>query len=183
MTNRRKHDSINNYTLTIHRQSIGFGDIPFKQPPAFTRRILYNLFPGFHNVSPWEEFLVRNQTPPYVTAEPQIVHRSLARNTTTTKDDSAPAPRFLILVSDGFFDLCDSEGQARVIESWARGMALRSPPSSVTDAPPGSRQDNMALRLLRRAVGGEDRFSVSRVLTLDMDYAWIDDTSIVVQTV
>lgn len=40
----------------------------------------------------------------------------------------------------------------------------------------------MALRLLRRMLGGEDRYSVSRVLTLDMDEAWIDDTAIIVQT-
>lgn len=205
----------------------GFGDIPFKQPPAFTRRILYNLFPGFHNTSPWEEFLVRNQTPPYITAEPQIIHRRLdgsdlstsvppTRPTTPTPVSSSrsmfwnskpsvksqqraeaaataaavaaslvqsrPSPRFLILASDGFADLCEGEGQKRIIESWARGMVTRNPPESVTDSEPGSRQDNMALRLLRRAVGGEDRFGVSRVLTLDMDVAWIDDTSIVVQT-
>jgi len=95
---------------------------------------------------------------------------------------SRPSPRFLILASDGFADLCEGEGQKRIIESWARGMVARNPPESVTDSEPGSRQDNMALRLLRRAVGGEDRFGVSRVLTLDMDVAWIDDTSIVVQT-
>lgn len=41
---------------------------------------------------------------------------------------------------------------------------------------------NMALRLLRESLGGEDRAAVSRVLTLDMDIAWIDDTTIVVQT-
>jgi pyruvate dehydrogenase phosphatase len=40
---------------------------------------------------------------------------------------------------------------------------------------------NMALRLLREALGGDDCFSVSRVLTLDMDVAWIDDTAIIVQ--
>jgi pyruvate dehydrogenase phosphatase len=198
----------------------GFGDIPFKQPPAFTRRILYNLFPGFHNTSPWEEFLVRNRTPPYITVEPQIIHRWLdgsdvstsvppARATTPTPVSSSrsmfwtskfsvksqqraeaaaaaassrPSPRFLILASDGFADLCEGEGQQRIVESWARGMVARNPPESVTDSEPGSRQDNMALRLLRRAVGGEDRFGVSRVLTLDMDVAWIDDTSLVVQT-
>ena len=55
----------------------GFGDIPFKQSPLFTRRILYNLLPGFHNTSPWEEFLVRNLSPPYISAEPDIVHRRL----------------------------------------------------------------------------------------------------------
>ena len=95
---------------------------------------------------------------------------------------SKPSPRFLILASDGFADLCEGEGQKRIVESWARDMVARNPPKSVTDFEPGSRQDNMALRLLRRAVGGEDRFGVSRVLTLDMDVAWIDDTSIVVQT-
>jgi len=198
----------------------GFGDIPFKQPPAFTRRILYNLFPGFHNTSPWEEFLVRNRTPPYITAEPQIIHRRLdgsdvstsvppgattptlvssSRSTFWTSKfsvksqqraeaaaaslvQSKPSPRFLILASDGFADLCEGEGQQRIVESWARGMVARNPPQNVTDSEPGSRQDNMALRLLRRAVGGEDRFGVSRVLTLDMDVAWIDDTSLVVQT-
>ncbi|PPQ82353.1 hypothetical protein CVT25_008314 [Psilocybe cyanescens] len=193
-----------------------FGDIPFKQPPSFTRRILYNLFPGFHNTSPWEEFLIRNQTPPYITAEPQIIHRRLdgddacstvppssttlsasrsssrssiakknlfwSGSKTSSQQSSTPLPRFLILASDGFTDLCSGEGQKRIIESWARSMVANNPPETVTDAVPGSRQDNMALRLLRRAVGGEDRFGVSRVLTLDMDVAWIDDTSIVVQT-
>jgi pyruvate dehydrogenase phosphatase len=41
----------------------------------------------------------------------------------------------------------------------------------------------MALRLLRKVLGGDDRFGVSKVLTLDMDNAWIDDTSIVVMTI
>ena len=41
---------------------------------------------------------------------------------------------------------------------------------------------NLALRLLRQALGGDDDFSVSRALTLDMNIAWLDDTAIVVQT-
>ncbi|TFK34914.1 phosphatase 2C-like domain-containing protein [Crucibulum laeve] len=150
------------------------GDIPFKQPPEFTRRILYNLFPGFHNTSPWEEFLVRNRTPPYITAEPEVTHRRL--------DNDSTSPRYLILASDGFADLCDGEGQQRIVESWANGMLAKSSKHEITELAPGSKSDNMALGLLRRAVGGDDRFSVSRVLTLDMDVAWIDDTSIVVQT-
>jgi pyruvate dehydrogenase phosphatase len=191
------------------RSTAGFGDIPFKQPPAFTRRILYNLFPGFHNTSPWEEFLVRNQTPPYITAEPQIIHRrldgddnsnpsaALGLKRTKTKFSlhsdpppptqpaaPAPLPRFLILASDGFSALCDGERQVRVIESWARSMVARDPPASVTDAQPGSRTDNMALRLLRLALGGDDRFGVSRMLTLDVpDDSWMDDTSIVIRTI
>ncbi|KAF9464570.1 phosphatase 2C-like domain-containing protein [Collybia nuda] len=155
------------------------GDIPFKQPPAFTRRILYNLFPGFHNTSPWEEFLVRNLTPPYITAQPEITHRRL-------DDPLLRGPRFLILASDGLTDLCSGEGQKRIISSWATSMITPAyEPSMIGCAGRGGtveKPDNMALRLLRRALGGEDRYSVSRILTLDMDVAWIDDTSIVVQT-
>jgi pyruvate dehydrogenase phosphatase len=158
---------------------IGLGDIPFKQPPAFTRRILYNLFPGFHNTSPWEEFLVRNQTPPYITAQPEITHRRL-------DDPSLRGPRFLILSSDGFSDLCSGEGQKRIISSWASNTVASSTETCVIGCGgrggAGEKSDNMALRLLRRALGGEDRYSVSCVLTLDMDVAWIDDTAIVVQT-
>ena len=161
---------------------------------------------------------MRNLTPPYITSEPDIVHRRLdtgqsngspTTSTSTTSNSSSssttiaknipftkktfrninkptpamdPLPRFLILASDGFGDLCQGEGQTRIVESWANSMVSRNPPASVTDAKPWSSQDNMALRLLRRSVGGEDRYGVSRVLTLEMDGAWIDDTSIVVQT-
>ncbi|KAG5642323.1 hypothetical protein DXG03_002998 [Asterophora parasitica] len=145
------------------------GDIPFKQPPEFTRRILYNLFPGFHNTSPWEEFLVRNRTPPYITAQPEVTHRQLHAT-------ARAGSRFLILSSDGFADLCTGEGQQRIVGSWAKSTAEDAASPKAHERP-----DNMALRLLRRALG-DDRYSVSRVLTLDMDVAWIDDTAIVVQT-
>lgn len=102
-----------------------------------------------------------------------------------------PPPRFLILASDGFSDLCsDSDSPSvsdqklkQILSTWAYSMSLLNPPHSVTDAMPWSKDDNMALRLLRRVLGGDDRFGVSRVLTLDMDKAWIDDTSIVVMTI
>lgn len=154
---------------------------------------------------------MRNQTPPYITAEPQIIHRRLDGDevqVTSTNPPSAPVlkrtktkfslnadpqpqaassaatlPRFLILASDGFSALCDGERQERVIESWARSMVSSDPPVSVTDAQPGTRMDNMALRLLRLALGGDDRFGVSRLLTLDVpDDSWMDDTSIVIRT-
>lgn len=118
---------------------------------------------------------MRNRTPPYITAEPEVTHRRL--------DDNALTKRYLILSSDGFSDLCSGEGQKRIIESWARSMAASDGPyQHHHNNTPMGRIDNMALRLLRRALGGDDRFSVSRVLTLDMDEAWIDDTAIVVQT-
>ncbi|KAL1757806.1 phosphatase 2C-like domain-containing protein [Schizophyllum commune] len=142
------------------------GDVPFKQPPVFSRRILYNLAPGFQNRGPWEAFLQRNRTPPYITAQPDVVHRKL--------DSRA---RFLVLTSDGFTDLCGEQGIEPVLRRWAADVedGRRTLPP---DAPRVA--ENLALRLLRQAIGGEDRGSVSRVLTLDIDGAWIDDTSIVV---
>ncbi|KAF8913368.1 phosphatase 2C-like domain-containing protein [Mucidula mucida] len=131
------------------------GDTPFKQPPEFTRRILYNLSPGFPDVSPWEEFLVRNRTPPYISTEPEIVHTRLQ------------GEQYLILCSDGFVDLCGGDGHKRIVTDWATKWRHHD--------------GNMALGLLRRALGGEDNFRVSKVLTLDMESAWIDDTALVVQ--
>jgi len=136
--------------------STGLGDTAFKQPPEFTRRIFYNLLPGFHDVSPWEEFLRRNKTPPYISAEPEVVHCSLSQPSRT---------QYLILASDGLSDLCDAEAM------------------SVRWAEQGDSERNMALRLLRLALGGDDRHTVSKVLTLDMpEMSWVDDTSIIVQT-
>ncbi|TFK64337.1 protein serine/threonine phosphatase 2C [Pluteus cervinus] len=165
------------------------GDVPFKQPPEFTRRILYNLLPGFQNTSPWEEFLVRNRTPPYITAEPEVTHIKLDED--GQDSEKSRRRRFLVLSSDGFTDLCSGEGQKRIVESWAREMdermtlnekeAQQHQHHQLKRGPLGP-SNNMALRLLRRALGGEDRYSVSRVLTLDMEVAWIDDTSIIVQT-
>jgi len=147
------------------------GDVPFKQPPEFTRRILYNLLPDTHDTSPWEEFLVRNRTPPYISAEPEVVHRNIP---------STARPRFLVLCSDGFTDLCQDRGHDRVLASWASGMVgtLNKPGKDQE----GENSDNMALRLLKEALGGDDKLRVSAILTLDMDEPWVDDTALVVQT-
>ncbi|KAG7086404.1 hypothetical protein E1B28_002359 [Marasmius oreades] len=188
------------------------GDTPFKQPPEFTRRILFNLLPGFQDTTPWEEFLARNRTPPYISSEPEITHCFLD---TMAQKGSIQGPRFLILSSDGFSDLCKGEGQQRIITDWAKAVVAEGKtsncafagvlnslssngnaesninnilptyplsPTSPTAPGTGSESRNMALRLLRRALGGEDKLRVSKVLTLDMDDAWIDDTAIVVQT-
>lgn len=155
------------------------GDIPFKQPPEFTRRILYNLHPGFHNTSPWEEFLVLNRTPPYISAKPEVTHRRLDRPSPVSAqiNDQATPSRFLILSSDGFTDLCQGPGQQKVIGTWARNIQRNIGEST------GVKSGNLALRLLWQALGAEDNHSVSRVLTLDMDSSWIDDTAIVVQVI
>ncbi|KAJ7042054.1 phosphatase 2C-like domain-containing protein [Mycena alexandri] len=150
----------------------GLGDVPFKQPPSFTRRILYNLHPGFADTAPWEICLARNLTPPYISAAAEITHRRLKPPGT----DQTRRPRYLVLASDGFTELCRVSGRERVLATWAKREAAQA------RAPSAPAQGNLASRLLRQALGGEDRAGVSCMLTLDMDEPWVDDTAIVVQT-
>ncbi|KAI6123177.1 phosphatase 2C-like domain-containing protein [Pisolithus croceorrhizus] len=144
------------------------GDTPFKQPPEFTRRFLYNLFPGSNDTSLWEEFLVRNKTPPYISAMPEVTHFPLDRL-------QRPLRRYLILCSDGFTDICGKH-QRCVINRWLRTMPVAGDPSSTIPIPP-----NRALQLLWQGLGG-DSVSVSKALTLDLDVPWLDDITVVVQT-
>ena len=156
--------------LNIHPySSLGIGDIPFKQPPEFTRKILYNIFPGYRDTSAWDEFLDRNISPPYITAEPEITHRKLCPNTRNG---------FLILCSDGLADLWSSTfpDEQRMVDEWGRVVA------EVVNKEGFSGKTNLALKLLRHSIGGEDTKGVSKVLTLDMNTPWIDDTTIVIQT-
>ncbi|KAI0291425.1 phosphatase 2C-like domain-containing protein [Russula brevipes] len=141
------------------------GDAPFKQPAIFTRRVLYNLYPGVADPTPWETLLARNRTPPYISSVPDIVHRRLG-------------PRaFLVLATDGLSELYDGAGRADMVADWARCVA------EAAGAAPGKEREreNLALRLLRRALGGEDLVAISQMITLDMDTPWMDDTTIIVQ--
>ena len=150
--------------LVALTMSSGIGDTPFKQPPEFTRRILYNLFLGGHDTSPWEDLLVRNLTPPYISAMPEVTHYPLGASQKRLR-------RYLVLASDGFTDIC-GEAQRSVIERWLQCVESGSECCET---------DNMALKLLWQGLGG-DVMGVSKMLTLDMDVPWLDDVSIVVQS-
>ncbi len=147
----------------------GIGDAPFKQPALFTRRVLYNLYPGVADPTPWETFLARNRTPPYISSEPDVVHRRLGPHA------------YLVLATDGLSELCDGDGAGRadMIADWARCVTEAADANAKEGK---AQQENLALRLLRHALGGEDIVLVSQMITLDMDTPWMDDTTIIVQT-
>ncbi|KAF8471622.1 protein serine/threonine phosphatase 2C [Russula ochroleuca] len=152
------------------------GDTPFKQPAIFTRRVLYNLYPGVADPTPWETFLARNRTPPYISSVPDVVHRRLG-------------PRsLLILATDGLSELYDGAGRADMVADWALCVAeaearvgARAKVGSTEEKEGLGEGENLALRLLRRALGGEDLMSISQMITLDMETPWMDDTTIIVQ--
>ena len=137
--------------------------------------MLYNLYPGVADPTPWETFLSRNRTPPYISSEPDVVHRRLG-------------PRsFLILATDGLSELYDGAGRSDMVADWARcvaeaGGAARHGRASAKDGgEEEEEEENLALGLLRRALGGEDLMSISQMITLEMESPWMDDTTIIVQ--
>lgn len=149
------------------------GDAAFKQPAIFTRRVLYNLYPGVADPTPWETFLSRNRTPPYISSQPDVIHRRLG-------------PRsFLILATDGLSELYDGSGRSDMVADWARCVAEAAAGAKAkarnSEKEKDGEEDNLALRLLRRALGGEDLMSISQMITLEMESPWMDDTTIIVQ--
>lgn len=158
---------------------IGIGDQPFKQPAAFTSRILFNLDAGTENVdgprAAWAQLIGRIRTPPYLSADPDVTHTRLNRGLNAF----AGAPnRFLILCTDGLPDLLES-------------VPAQEHPQYYVDAviPPGTRDerahfrldDNLAVRILKKSLGGEDNNEVSQMIALQTDHPWLDDVTIVVQ--
>jgi pyruvate dehydrogenase phosphatase len=64
-----------------------------------------------------------------------------------------------------------------VAEAGARASAKAKKSEKEKD----SEEENLALGLLRLALGGEDLMSISQMITLDMESPWMDDTTIIVQ--
>ena len=73
-----------------------------------------------------------------------------------------------------------------MVADWARCVAETGARASTkakieSEKEKDGEEENLALRLLRRALGGEDLMSISQMITLDMESPWMDDTTIIVQ--
>lgn len=136
--------------------------------------------------------------------------RDKSNTTTTTNRSTTTTARqqqryFVILASDGLVELFHHSVDARVWVSYVREALVAGSASSQAVATPSSpvlgkagpsspgkagkkekerneRNPNPALALLRRGLGGESEEYVSRMLTVEMEERWMDDTSIVVLT-
>ncbi|KDQ57569.1 hypothetical protein JAAARDRAFT_130764 [Jaapia argillacea MUCL 33604] len=139
------------------------GDHLFKLPSIYTERVFMNAKPGFRISTAIQEFLPRNISPPYLTANADVQHVNLVSIEGTE--------RFLIMCSDGLVDLYDAPNlDVELAERWIR---------IVSDA----NGENRALSLLRDSLGGTDEKKVSRMMTVEMDSRWMDDVTLVVQRV
>lgn len=86
------------------------------------------------------------------------------------------------MCSDGLTDLyfVPGESDSKLESSAERWMEVVSAASATTSTDGGD-EPNLALALLRDAIGGNDLDKVSRYLTVEMDHRWMDDTTILVQ--
>jgi len=141
------------------------GDYYFKLPAVYTHRVFLNSEPSFPSPDKVRSFIFRNKTPPYLSGIPDIQHVDLA--------SSNSSEAFLIMCSDGLMDLYDDDRlnlQSVLAPRWVGHVAAQSRASK-----------NLALDLLRDGLGGDDTEKVSRMITVEMTFRWMDDTTILVQ--
>ncbi|THH16583.1 hypothetical protein EW146_g4080 [Bondarzewia mesenterica] len=148
------------------KTSPAVGDTWLKLPAIYSQRVLLGLRHDW-NVERPGDYIARIISPPYVSSTPDVYHLPLPRGT-----PGRPRDFFLLMCSDGLADLYDERSRMDMANRWVRtiGRYLDS-----------RGRGNVALHLLRDALGGEDTRLVSRYLTVEMEEKWMDDVTIMVQ--
>ncbi|KAI0066226.1 protein serine/threonine phosphatase 2C [Artomyces pyxidatus] len=141
------------------------GDTWLKIPGIFAQRVLLQLRHEW-NVDAPERYIARVRTPPYVSSVPDVHHLPLPKG--RGRGDTV-----VVSCSDGLADQFAHLARADMLNHWARavGRAVDS----------RGRAGNLALHLLRDALGGDDTRQVSQYLTVEMEERWMDDVTILVQ--
>ncbi|MBN3300815.1 PDP1 phosphatase, partial [Amia calva] len=170
-----------------------FGDVKFKWSIELQKRVLES-GPDQLNDNEHTKFIPPNyHTPPYLTAEPEIIHHKLR-----------PQDRFLVLGTDGLWETLHRQEVVRIVGEYLTGVHLQQPitvggykvtlgqmqgllmerrarVSSVFE------DQNAATHLLRHAVGNNEFGSVdherlSKMLSLPEELArmYRDDITIII---
>ncbi|CDO76720.1 hypothetical protein BN946_scf184796.g14 [Trametes cinnabarina] len=153
------------------------GDAWLKLPAVYAELVFKHLNAEWLSAEVMEAHVPRIRTPPYLSSKPDVYHVRLQKEGSLPSRADARSPRILILCSDGLSDLYDGYSFQDMADEWTQvvGRELDS------NAGPGIERKNLALSLLREAIGGSDAQLVSRNLTVEMEERWMDDTTIVVQ--
>lgn len=142
---------------------LAVGDWLFKLPTIYTTRVFMHARPGFQFSSKIPDFLARNISPPYMSAQSDVQHIHLPH--------LGASEAFLVLASDGLIDLSgdtygyDHRDPTIAGKKWVEVLGR------------SERAGNGALYLLRDAMGG-DVDAVSSLLTVESAERWMDDTTI-----
>ncbi|KAI0371138.1 protein serine/threonine phosphatase 2C [Pilatotrama ljubarskyi] len=166
----------NNRVLGFLAPTRALGDVWLKLPAIYAELVFKHLEADWLSAEVMEPHVPRIRTPPYLSSTPDVYHIPLRNDHSRTKGNTAP-PRLLVLCSDGLSDLYDGYSFQDMADEWIQVVGQELDSTSV----PGAGRANLALSLLREAIGGSDTQLVSRNLTVEMEERWMDDTTIVVQ--
>ena len=152
---------------------LAIGDAWLKLPAIYAELVFKHYDADWLPADMMELHVPRIRTPPYLSNTPDVYYHSFCTFGTT----GTPSQRALILCSDGLTDLYDGYTTQEMADEWMEliGRELDSPSG------PNTARGNLALSLLREAIGGSDTQLVSRNLTVEMEERWMDDTTILVQ--
>ncbi|EIN04378.1 protein serine/threonine phosphatase 2C [Punctularia strigosozonata HHB-11173 SS5] len=142
------------------------GDYHFKLPLPWIEvslRVKEIKF-SYTSLDAWK---ARIRTPPYLSNVAGIRHIKLDPLQDGHK-------RFLIMSSDGLYDLRPEEDMESPVTKYALGWLKAA--AKAQDA-----GGNLAMEVLRQGLGGEDEAKVSAMLTLESEGRWTDDITVIVK--
>ncbi|EIN03390.1 protein serine/threonine phosphatase 2C, partial [Punctularia strigosozonata HHB-11173 SS5] len=143
------------------------GDYHFKLPLAWIEiwhRVKGNINFSITTADAWK---ARILTPPYVSNTADVLHIQLDPLSGNHK-------RFLIMSSDGLYDLRPEEEKERPVTTYALEWLKAAAKAQDSKA-------NLAMEVLRQGLGGEHEGKVSAMLTLENKNRWTDDITIIVR--
>ncbi|KAG6862281.1 hypothetical protein C0995_015978 [Termitomyces sp. Mi166 len=144
----------------------GLGDTWLKIPASYISCIYKNVKQPWISPKQLENYSSRILTPPYVSNTPDIYHFT------------PQIPYFLLLGSDGLLSTERYNGMnaTQIIDYWVNILGSAIDTGTETNV-------NAALYLLQDILGGDDIGMVSRNLTVEMEERWMDDITVLIQTV
>lgn len=145
-----------------------FGDIQYKWDKVTHSHVLTQVYGG--PIVPPSMY----KTPPYLTAKPVVTHHHLQ-----------PHDKFLILATDGLWDLLSNEQAVGLVADFLKQQSKDKGKKAVGDAADSQSElleHNAATHLIRHALGGNDHSFVAQMLLVPDQYRrmWRDDITVTV---
>ncbi|XP_078527157.1 pyruvate dehydrogenase [acetyl-transferring]-phosphatase 2, mitochondrial isoform X2 [Lissotriton helveticus] len=181
---------LNNRLLGILMPLRAFGDVRFKWSKELQKSVLENAC-DIEALNIYQYTPPNYYTPPYLTAEPEITYHKLR-----------PQDKFLIIASDGLWDMLDNENVVRLVAEHNSGAHFQAPELTVDKFSLGHMHSmllkrrakglhppdqNVATHLIRHAIGtneygeiDQERLTVMLSLPDDLARMYRDDITVTV---
>jgi pyruvate dehydrogenase phosphatase len=131
--------------------------------------VFLNAEPGFKMHHAVEEFILRNLTPPYLSNRADVQHVDLQSRKAV-----------LLMCSDGLMDLYDGDYGRDIPGFDLNELATKWFKTIRLGIEQGT--ENCALHLLREALGRGDDDKLAQMLTVEVPERWMDDSTLLVQS-